>query len=98
MHVAPPALRDADHLYAMKPNPIPFVIEYVSGMKMIASSAGKPIARSCKWRRASRWVKHQSRRPGEGFRPSGSAWARLSLATPDELIDVGLERLEIALK
>jgi aminotransferase len=31
--------------------------------------------------------------PGEGFGPSGKGWARLSLATPDELIDLGLERL-----
>ena len=35
--------------------------------------------------------------PGEGFGPSGAGWARLSLATPDELIDVGLERLVGAL-
>jgi L-glutamine---4-(methylsulfanyl)-2-oxobutanoate aminotransferase len=34
--------------------------------------------------------------PGEGFGPSGAGWARLSLATPDELIDVGLERLVAA--
>jgi aminotransferase len=31
--------------------------------------------------------------PGEGFGPSGVGWARLSLATPDELLDNGLERL-----
>jgi aminotransferase len=31
--------------------------------------------------------------PGEGFGPSGVGWARLSLATPDESIDLGLERL-----
>jgi L-glutamine---4-(methylsulfanyl)-2-oxobutanoate aminotransferase len=31
--------------------------------------------------------------PGEGFGPSGAGWARLSLATPDELLDNGLERL-----
>jgi aminotransferase len=31
--------------------------------------------------------------PGEGFGPSGAGWARLSLATPDELLDSGLERL-----
>jgi aspartate/methionine/tyrosine aminotransferase len=36
--------------------------------------------------------------PGEGFGPSGAGWARLSLATPDELIDRGLERLSVALK
>jgi bifunctional pyridoxal-dependent enzyme with beta-cystathionase and maltose regulon repressor activities len=35
--------------------------------------------------------------PGEGFGPSGAGWARLSLATPDELIDLGLERLLRAL-
>ena len=35
--------------------------------------------------------------PGEGFGPSGAGWARLSLATPDELIDLGLERLLSAL-
>ena len=35
--------------------------------------------------------------PGEGFGPSGVGWARLSLATPDELIDLGLERLVAAL-
>src|SRR5712692_1122354 len=35
--------------------------------------------------------------PGEGFGPSGAGWARLSLATPDELIDLGLERLLAAL-
>jgi aminotransferase len=31
--------------------------------------------------------------PGEGFGSSGAGWARLSLATPDELLDNGLERL-----
>jgi aminotransferase len=36
--------------------------------------------------------------PGEGFGPSGAGWARLSLATPDELIDRGLERLLGALR
>jgi aminotransferase len=36
--------------------------------------------------------------PGEGFGPSGAGWARLSLATPDELIDLGLERLLAALR
>jgi aminotransferase len=36
--------------------------------------------------------------PGEGFGPSGSGWARLSLATADELIDRGLERLSVALE
>src|SRR5207249_11388293 len=33
---------------------------------------------------------------GEGFGPSGAGWARLSLATPDELIELGLERLSSA--
>ena len=36
--------------------------------------------------------------PGEGFGPAGAGWARLSLATPDELIDLGLERLSAALQ
>ena len=36
--------------------------------------------------------------PGEGFGPSGAGWARISLATPDELIDLGLERLTRALE
>jgi len=36
--------------------------------------------------------------PGEGFGPSGAGWARLSLATPDDLIDIGLERLRSALR
>jgi aspartate/methionine/tyrosine aminotransferase len=36
--------------------------------------------------------------PGEGFGPAGAGWARLSLATPDEVIDLGLERLAAALK
>ena len=35
--------------------------------------------------------------PGEGFGPSGEGWARLSLATPDELIDLGLDRLLAAI-
>lgn len=35
--------------------------------------------------------------PGEGFGPSGVGWARLSLATPDDVIDAGLERLGDAL-
>jgi aminotransferase len=35
--------------------------------------------------------------PGEGFGPSGAGWARLSLATPDDVIDLGLERLVAAL-
>ena len=35
--------------------------------------------------------------PGEGFGPSGVGWARLSLATPDEALDLGLERLAAAL-
>ena len=31
--------------------------------------------------------------PGEGFGPSGAGWARISLATPDERLEPGLERL-----
>jgi L-glutamine---4-(methylsulfanyl)-2-oxobutanoate aminotransferase len=31
--------------------------------------------------------------PGEGFGPSGQGWARLSLAVPDEVLELGLERL-----
>jgi aminotransferase len=31
--------------------------------------------------------------PGEGFGPSGAGWARISLATPDEQLDSGVERL-----
>jgi aminotransferase len=34
--------------------------------------------------------------PGEGFGPSGAGWARLSLATPDDVLDVGLNRLAAA--
>jgi L-glutamine---4-(methylsulfanyl)-2-oxobutanoate aminotransferase len=35
--------------------------------------------------------------PGEGFGPNGVGWARISLATPDEVLDLGLERLASAL-
>jgi aminotransferase len=35
--------------------------------------------------------------PGEGFGARGRGWARLSLATPDEALDLGLERLGRAL-
>jgi L-glutamine---4-(methylsulfanyl)-2-oxobutanoate aminotransferase len=35
--------------------------------------------------------------PGEGFGPSAAGWARISLATPDEALDLGLERLRVAL-
>jgi L-glutamine---4-(methylsulfanyl)-2-oxobutanoate aminotransferase len=35
--------------------------------------------------------------PGEGFGPSGAGWARVSLATPDDQLDLGLERLAKAL-
>ena len=35
--------------------------------------------------------------PGEGFGERGRGWARLSLATPDEKLDLGLERLGRAL-
>ena len=31
--------------------------------------------------------------PGEGFGPSGAGWARISLATPDDVLDTGVERL-----
>jgi L-glutamine---4-(methylsulfanyl)-2-oxobutanoate aminotransferase len=31
--------------------------------------------------------------PGEGFGPSGTGWARISLATPDDRLDAGLARL-----
>jgi len=34
--------------------------------------------------------------PGEGFGPSGAGWARISLATPDEQLDLGVERLQLA--
>jgi aminotransferase len=35
--------------------------------------------------------------PGEGFGERGRGWARLSLATPDDRLDLGLERLRAAL-
>jgi aminotransferase len=35
--------------------------------------------------------------PGEGFGPAGAGWARLSLATQDDLIDAGLKRLSAVL-
>ena len=35
--------------------------------------------------------------PGEGFGPSGSGWARISLAVSDETLELGLERLARAL-
>ena len=31
--------------------------------------------------------------PGEGFGPSGAGWARLSLAVPDAVLELGTERL-----
>jgi aminotransferase len=31
--------------------------------------------------------------PGEGFGPSGTGWARISLATPDDRLEAGLGRL-----
>jgi aminotransferase len=34
--------------------------------------------------------------PGEGFGPSGAGWARISLATPDDRLTAGLERLRVA--
>jgi aminotransferase len=36
--------------------------------------------------------------PGEGFGTRGAGWARLSLATPDDRIDLGLERLAPVLR
>jgi L-glutamine---4-(methylsulfanyl)-2-oxobutanoate aminotransferase len=36
--------------------------------------------------------------PGEGFGARGAGWARLSLATPDDRLDLGLERLAAALR
>jgi aspartate/methionine/tyrosine aminotransferase len=35
--------------------------------------------------------------PGEGFGDRGHGWARLSLATRDDRLDEGLERLAAAL-
>jgi aminotransferase len=35
--------------------------------------------------------------PGEGFGPRGAGWARISLAVTDDVVDVGLERLAVAL-
>lgn len=35
--------------------------------------------------------------PGEGFGERGRGWARLSLATPDERLDLGIDRLRRAL-
>jgi L-glutamine---4-(methylsulfanyl)-2-oxobutanoate aminotransferase len=31
--------------------------------------------------------------PGEGFGPSGEGWARLSLSVPDDVLELGVERL-----
>jgi L-glutamine---4-(methylsulfanyl)-2-oxobutanoate aminotransferase len=36
--------------------------------------------------------------PGEGFGPSGAGYARISLATADEVLDLGLERLRASLQ
>lgn len=36
--------------------------------------------------------------PGEGFGARGTGWARLSLATPDDRLDLGLERLRQGLR
>jgi aminotransferase len=36
--------------------------------------------------------------PGEGFGAQGAGWARISLATPDGRLDLGLERLRAALR
>jgi aspartate/methionine/tyrosine aminotransferase len=35
--------------------------------------------------------------PGEGFGPAGAGWVRISLATLDEALDLGLARLRSAL-
>jgi L-glutamine---4-(methylsulfanyl)-2-oxobutanoate aminotransferase len=35
--------------------------------------------------------------PGEGFGVTGRGWARISLSTPDERLDLGLDRLSAAL-
>ena len=35
--------------------------------------------------------------PGEGFGPRGAGWARISLAVPDDVIELGLERILRAL-
>jgi aspartate/methionine/tyrosine aminotransferase len=32
--------------------------------------------------------------PGEGFGLQGAGWARISVATPDDRLDAGLERLK----
>ena len=37
--------------------------------------------------------RHVALAPGEGFGPSGDGWARVSLATADDVLDAGLERL-----
>jgi aspartate/methionine/tyrosine aminotransferase len=34
--------------------------------------------------------------PGEGFGTRGAGWARLSLATPDDRLELGLQRLAAA--
>ncbi|MFN2627322.1 MAG: aminotransferase class I/II-fold pyridoxal phosphate-dependent enzyme [Gaiellaceae bacterium] len=36
--------------------------------------------------------------PGEGFGPNGAGWARLSLAVPDETLELGLQRLRAAIR
>jgi L-glutamine---4-(methylsulfanyl)-2-oxobutanoate aminotransferase len=36
--------------------------------------------------------------PGAGFGPGGEGWARLSLAVPDETLELGIERLVLALE
>ena len=36
--------------------------------------------------------------PGEGFGARGSGWARLSLATPDDRLELGLDRLRRGLR
>jgi aminotransferase len=36
--------------------------------------------------------------PGDGFGARGGGWARLSLATPDDRLELGLQRLEAAIR
>lgn len=42
--------------------------------------------------------RHVALAPGEGFGPSGAGWARISLATADDVLDAGLERLADAFR
>ena len=56
----------------------------------LAAPAGRPDARAPARGAPAR------RRAGRGLRPVGRGWARLSLATPDDVLDLGLERLGAA--